>query len=46
MLQSSRFTCSRRLIKVNENNVEARKLNEAVGFLVYSPLNNLGSTFR
>ena len=45
-LQSSRFTYSRRLIKFNEHNVQARKLNEAVGFLVYSSLNNLGSTFR
>ena len=45
MLQSSRFTYNRRLIKFNENNVRARKLNEPVGFLV-SSLNNLVSTFR
>ena len=32
----------RRLIKFSENNVQARKLNEPVGFLV-SLLNNLGS---
>ena len=43
--QSSRFTYNRRLIKFNENNVRARKLNEPVGFLV-SSLNKLVSTFR
>ena len=42
LLHSRKFDYSTRYIKYNENNVQARKLNEAVGFLV-SSLNNLGS---
>ena len=43
MLHSRKFIYITRYIKRNENNVQARKLNEPVGFLV-SSLNNLGST--
>ena len=44
MLQSSRFTYNRKLINNNRINVQARKVNEPVGFLVTcSSLNNLGS---
>ena len=42
ILHSRKFNHSRRYNKCNENNVQARKLNEPVGFLV-SSLNNLGS---
>ena len=37
-----KFNYSTRDIQYNENNVQARKLNEPVGFIV-SSLNNLGS---
>ena len=44
ILQSSRFTYNRKLINNDRINVQARKLNEPVGFLVTcSSLNNLGS---
>ena len=36
------LTYNKRLIKCNENNMQAWKLNEPVGFLV-SALNNYGS---
>ena len=42
ILHFRKFSYSTRYIKCNENNVQARKLNEPVGFLV-SSLNNLGS---
>ena len=42
ILHSRKFDYSTRYIKCNENNVQARELNEPVGFLV-SSLNNLGS---
>ena len=42
ILHSRKFNYSTRYIKCNENNVQAWKLNEPVGFLV-SSLNNLGS---
>ena len=42
ILHSRKFNYSIRYIKCNENNVQARKLNEPVAFLV-SSLNNLGS---
>ena len=44
-LHSRKFNYSTRYIKCNENNVQARKVNEPVGFLV-SPLNNLGPRYR
>ena len=36
ILHSRKFNYSTRYIKCNENNVQARKLNEPVGFLVSS----------
>ena len=36
ILHSRKFDYSTRYIKCNENNVQARKLNEPVGFLVSS----------
>ena len=42
ILHFRKFNYSTRYIKFNDNNVQARKLNEPVGFLV-SSLNNLGS---
>ena len=39
------LTCNKRLIKCNENNMQAWKLNEPVGFLV-SALNNYGSRLQ
>ena len=39
---SRKFNYITRYFECNENNVQARKLNEPVGFLVGS-LNNLGS---
>ena len=45
ILHFRKFNYSTRYIKCNENNVQAWKLNEPVGFLV-SSLNNLGSRQR
>ena len=45
ILHSRKFNYSTRYIKCNENNVQARELNEPLGFLV-SSLNNLGSRQR
>ena len=45
ILHFRKFSYSTRYIKCNENNVQARKLNEPVGFL-FSSLNNLGSRQR
>ena len=50
ILHSRKFNYSTRYIKCNENNVQARKLNEPVGFLVGSlnkneKQNKVGRTF-
>ena len=43
ILHSRKFNYGTIYIKYNENNVQARKLNEPVSFLV-SSLDNLGSS--